>query len=149
MILVVLPKSQALKWRRFRGDHLWWKSKQANSLHFKKVSKPCMNKAILNMTEMMHILFLKMEIYVPSSVLPTVEFCGVVFESLLFHKMLLGKRYWLCSVHLIFLFPFCLDCTVCSGNFCWKIWPNNRRFIQKGKITLFLFLSSLIELASF
>lgn len=77
-----------------------------------------MNKAILNMTEMMHILFLKMEIYVSSSVLPTVEFCGVVFESLLFHKMLLGKRYWLCSVHLIFLFPFCLDCTVCSGNFC-------------------------------
>lgn len=34
-----------------------------------------------------------------------------------------------------FSLPFSfLDSSVCSGNFCWKIWPNDRRFLQKGKI---------------
>lgn len=41
---------------------------------------------------------------------------------------------------------FSPDCTVCSGNFCWKIWPNNRRFIQKGKVVAFLFLSQCLLL---
>lgn len=39
------------------------------------------------------------------------------------------------------LILFCItssltDSSVCTGNLCWKVWPNNRRLIQKGEYPL-------------